>query len=120
MSTIDRYKDSYQELFGFMPPRVARRMEIGDELNPALLETVEQTRMAALYPAEFDVKTTQLMVFGILLSQLSNGAGLHAKAARKAGATRAELHAVVGLAYLYRGLSAFNMGVEMIDAAFQD
>lgn len=120
MSTVDKYRDSYEQLFGFIPPRVERRMEMGDELNPGLLEAVEQARKAALYPPEFDLKTTQLMAFGILLSQLSNGAGLHAKAARRAGATRAELHAVVGLAHLYRGLSAFNLGVEMIDAAFKD
>jgi alkylhydroperoxidase/carboxymuconolactone decarboxylase family protein YurZ len=118
MSTIEKYRRSYEELFGAVPPRVAQRMALGDEVDPKLLELVEESRQAALFPAAFDTKTTQLMVFGILLGQLSNGASLHAKAAVRAGATKAELHAVVGLAYLYRGLSAFNMGAEMIDAAF--
>lgn len=54
------------------------------------------------------------MLFGMLLMDLSDAARLHAIAARRAGATYEELSAVVGLAFLFRGLPAANRGAEVI------
>ena len=62
----------------------------------------------------FDVKTSQLMLFGILLALMGDAARLHAVAARRAGASWEELHAVVGLAYLFRGMPAANLGAEVL------
>jgi alkylhydroperoxidase/carboxymuconolactone decarboxylase family protein YurZ len=67
-----------------------------------------------MYPKCFDTKTAQLMLFGMLLVQLSDAAHLHARAALRAGATWEELSAVVGLAFLFRGLSAANRGAQII------
>ncbi len=39
---------------------------------------------------------------------------LHAQAARRAGATWEELSAVVGLGFLFRGLSAANLGAQIL------
>lgn len=104
----------YQELIGFVPPRIQARTELGARLDPELLRLQEQARLRAMYPACFDTKTAQLMLFGILLALMGDAARLHAIAARRAGASWEELHAVVGLAYLFRGLPAANLGAEIL------
>ena len=104
----------YGELIGFVPPRIQARTELGARLDPELLRLQEEVRMRAMYPDCFDVKTAQLMLFGILLALLSDTARLHAIAARRAGASWEELHAVVGLAYLFRGMPAANLGAEVV------
>jgi 4-carboxymuconolactone decarboxylase len=104
----------YEDLIGFVPPRIMARSELGARLDPELLRLQEETRRRAMYPACFDVKTSQLMLFGILLALMGDAARLHAIAARRAGASWEELHAMVGLAYLFRGLPAANLGAEIL------
>jgi alkylhydroperoxidase/carboxymuconolactone decarboxylase family protein YurZ len=104
----------YEELIGSVPPRIMARSELGARLDPELLRLQEAARMRAMYPACFDVKTSQLMLFGILLALMGDAARLHAVAARRAGASWEELNAVVGLAYLFRGLPAANLGSEIL------
>jgi alkylhydroperoxidase/carboxymuconolactone decarboxylase family protein YurZ len=104
----------YEELIGFVPPRILARTDLGARLDPELLRLQEAARLRAMYPACFDVKTTQLMLFGILLALMGDAARLHAIAARRAGASWQELSAIVGLAYLFRGLPAANLGAEIL------
>ena len=104
----------YEALIGFVPPRIMARTELGARLDPELLQLQEAVRTRAMYPACFDVKTAQLMLFGILLALMGDAARLHAIAARRAGASWEELHAVVGLAYLFRGMPAANLGAEIL------
>jgi hypothetical protein len=54
------------------------------------------------------------MLFGMLLMDGSDASVLHAMAARRAGATWAELQDVVNLCFLFRGLSAANKGAELL------
>jgi 4-carboxymuconolactone decarboxylase len=54
------------------------------------------------------------MLFGILLALMGDAARLRALAARRAGASWEERHAVVGLAYRFRGLPAANLGAEIV------
>jgi 4-carboxymuconolactone decarboxylase len=104
----------YETLIGFVPPRIMARTDLLARLDPELLRLEEAARLRAMYPACFDVKTSQLMLFGILLALMSDAARLHAIAARRAGASWEELSAVVGLAYLFRGLPAANLGAEIL------
>jgi alkylhydroperoxidase/carboxymuconolactone decarboxylase family protein YurZ len=104
----------YETLIGFVPPRIMARTELGARVDPELLRLQEAVRLHAMYPGCFDVKTTQLMLFGILLALMGDAARLHAIAARRAGASWEELSAVVGLAYLFRGLPAANLGAEIL------
>jgi 4-carboxymuconolactone decarboxylase len=104
----------YEALIGFVPPRIMARTDILARLDPDLLRLQEAARLRAMYPACFDVKTSQLMLFGILLALMGDAARLHAIAARRAGASWEELSAVVGLAFLFRGLPAANLGAEII------
>jgi 4-carboxymuconolactone decarboxylase len=104
----------YEALIGFVPPRIMARTDLLARLDPDLLRLEEAARLRAMYPACFDVKTSQLMLFGILLALMSDAARLHAIAARRAGATWEELSAVVSLTFLFRGLPAANLGAEVL------
>jgi alkylhydroperoxidase/carboxymuconolactone decarboxylase family protein YurZ len=104
----------YTDLLGFVPPRIQGRVLVQGALDPDGYDLTEQIRTHFMYPSCFDTKTAQLMLFGMLLTQLSDAAQLHAIGARKAGATWEELNAVVGLCFLFRGLSAANRGAEII------
>ncbi len=111
---LQAYRDFYVELIGFVPPRIEARTDLLGRLDPELLEMEEAIRRRAMYPACFDTKTSQLMLFGMLLMTLADAARLHAIAARRAGASWEEMSAVVNLAFLFRGLPAANLGAQII------
>lgn len=104
----------YKELIGFLPPRIEARLNVTGALDPQLLDLQERMRAHAMYPKCFDVKTAQLLLFGMLLMDMNDAAPLHGIAARRAGATWEEMQAVVSLAFLFRGLSAANRGAELL------
>jgi 4-carboxymuconolactone decarboxylase len=111
---LQEYRDFYTGLIGFVPPRIQARTDLLGRLDPELLKMQEEIRARAMYPECFDVKTAQLMLFGMLLVLLSDATRLHAIAARRAGATWEEMSAVVNLAFLFRGLPAANLGAQII------
>jgi alkylhydroperoxidase/carboxymuconolactone decarboxylase family protein YurZ len=113
-ATQDERNAIYKELIGFVPPRIEARMAVTGALDPALLDMQEKMRAHAMYPKCFDVKTAQLMLFGMLLMDMSDAAQLHAIAARRAGASWDEMQAVVSLCFLFRGLPAANRGAEIL------
>lgn len=113
-SEVDAYRDFYAGLIGFVPPRIQARTDLLARVDPDLLAMQEAIRKHAMYPPCFDTKTSQLMLFGMLLMTLSDAGRLHGIAARRAGATWEELSAVVGLAFLFRGLPAANLGAQYI------
>ncbi len=114
VATAQQRGEIYRELIGFVPPRIEARINVTGALDPKLLELQEQMRAHAMYPKCFDVRTAQLMLFGMLLMDLNDAAVLHGIAARRAGATWEEMQAVVSLAFLFRGLSAANRGAELL------
>lgn len=111
---VEQYRDFYRQLLGFVPPRIQSRTEVLARVDPELLSMQEDVRRHCMYPQCFDTKTTQLMLFGMLLMTLQDAARLHGIAAYRAGATIEELQAMVNLAYLFRGLSAANLGAQLI------
>jgi alkylhydroperoxidase/carboxymuconolactone decarboxylase family protein YurZ len=111
---IEEYRNFYVELIGFVPPRIQARTDLLARTDPELLAMQEELRRHCMYPECFDVKTSQLMLFAILLANLQDAAKLHALAAYRAGATFEELTAVVNLVFLFRGLSAANLGAEIL------
>ncbi len=118
--TAAEYFRSYEELIGFVPPRIQERIKLGLDVDAELLEMVEALRARAMYPQCFDVKTAQLILFAVLLSHVAPASEYHARGAVRAGATREELHAVAALAFLFRGLPAFNLGAEVINKIFEE
>ncbi|RZF25796.1 carboxymuconolactone decarboxylase family protein [Paraburkholderia sp. UYCP14C] len=113
-TALSEREQAYKDLVGFVPPRIAARLAVTGAIDPKLLRLQEEVRNHALYPACFDTKTAQLIVFGMLLARLLDAATLHARAARRAGATWEEMQAVVSLAYLYGGIPSANRGAEII------
>jgi len=111
---LQEYRSIYEELLGFVPPRIQARTELLGRLDPEFLSLQEEIRKKGMYPDVFDVKTVQLMLFGMLLLSLRDAARIHGIAARRAGATWEEMQAVVNLAYLYGGLSAANIGAQFL------
>ena len=59
MSTKTEYEKPYEDLIGFVPPRIQNRIRLGLEVDPELLAQTEQIRKTAMYPKCFDVKTAQ-------------------------------------------------------------
>jgi alkylhydroperoxidase/carboxymuconolactone decarboxylase family protein YurZ len=111
---LEEYRSIYEELLGFVPPRIQARTDLLGRLDPEFLSLQEEIRKKGMYPDVFDVKTVQLMLFGMLLLSLRDAARIHGIAARRAGATWEEMQAVVNLAYLYGGLSAANIGAQFL------
>jgi 4-carboxymuconolactone decarboxylase len=111
---LEEYRTIYEELLGFVPPRIQARTELLARLDPEFLSLQEEIRKQGMYPEVFEVKTVQLMLFGMLLLSLRDAARIHGIAARRAGATWEEMQAVVNLAYLYGGLSAANIGAQFL------
>src|SRR6201999_624843 len=119
-ATLDQLESRYTEMIGFTPPKIAKRLKLGMQVDPALVTALEDWRIAALTPKALDQKTVQLMSFAILLVQTSEAAANHAKAAVRAGATLDELHASAGIAALFRGVAAFNLAGEILSTLFPD
>ena len=111
---VEEFRSFYVELLGFVPPRIQARTDLLARVDPELLTMQEELRRHCMYPDCFDTKTSQLMLFAILLTNLQDAAKLHALAAYRAGATLEELSAVVNLVFLFRGLSAANLGAEIL------
>jgi 4-carboxymuconolactone decarboxylase len=117
---VDTYRAFYEELLGFVPPRIRDRTDLLARLDPKLLEMQEELRKHCMYPESLYTKTAQLIIWAIMLTQLNNAARLHAIAALRAGATLDELQAVTNLVFLFRGLSAANLGAELMQGILQD
>ncbi len=114
VASLEERSGIYQELIGFLPPRIEARFAVTGAIDPKMLDLQEKMREHAMYPRSFDVKTAQLMLFGMLLMDGSDAAALHAIAARRAGASWTELQDTVSLCFLFRGLSAANRGAELL------
>jgi 4-carboxymuconolactone decarboxylase len=111
---LTRFRQSYVELFGMVPPLPAARFEFSGDINPEFLRLSERLRAHAFYSEVFDVKTTNLILFGMLLVEHNPAAQMHALAARRAGATWQELHKVIELAAATKSLGPANQGSSML------
>lgn len=107
--------ETYVEMFGVRPTLPEARFAFSSDVNPEFLRVSENLRAQAFYNKVFDMKTTQLMLFGMLIVEGHQAAQMHALAARRAGATWEELHAVVELASATGCLKPANMGFAMLN-----
>jgi len=113
---LAQFPDSYVELFGALPPLPAARFEFSGKIDPEFLRRAEALRAHAFYSDVFDLKTTHLILFGMLLVERNPAAQMHALAARRAGASFKELHKVVELASTTGALGPANQGSAMLKA----
>jgi 4-carboxymuconolactone decarboxylase len=113
-ASLEKFRDSYVELFGSLPPLPAARFDFSGKINPEFLQLAEELRAHAFYSDVFDRKTTHLILFGMLLVEHNAAAQMHALAARRAGASWQELHKVVELASTTGALGPANQGGAML------
>jgi len=111
---LQAYLDSYRELFGYVPERPATRIAFESEVAPEFVRLLERIRALAMHSDVIDAKTTQMMVFGIMLSHGLEPAHHHAVAARRLGASWEELHKVVELAFHIGGMGAAQLGCHIL------
>ena len=113
---LAKFRDSYVEMFGTLPPLPAGRFAFSVDTDPEVLRLWEQLRARAFYNDVFDMKTTQLILFGMLLVEHNAiAAQAHAGAARRAGASWEELHKVVELASATGALYPANQGSALLN-----
>jgi hypothetical protein len=110
------FRDSYVALFGTLPALPAARFGFSGEVDPEALRLLEQLRQHAFYSEVFDSKTTNLILFGMLLVEHHPAAQMHALAARRAGASWPELHKVIELASATGALAPANQGSALLKA----
>ncbi len=116
---IDALEVNYKHILGFVPDRIHSRIALGIQTAPEMTEGIEHLRAQLLEPQALDLKTSQLMAFGMLLMNLSQAAENHAVAALRAGATVQELQAVAGIAFVFRGIPAINLSGDAIAGALK-
>jgi alkylhydroperoxidase/carboxymuconolactone decarboxylase family protein YurZ len=108
---LKKFRKSYVKLFGTLPPLPSARFEFSGEVDPEFLRLAERMRAHAFYSDVIDGKTTQLILFGMLLVEHNAmGALAHATAARRLGASWEELHKVVELAATTGAFGPANQG----------
>lgn len=109
---LARYRDTYVELFGVLPPLPGARIAFSGDVAPDYSRLMEKLRAHALSPiGDLSVKHIQLICFGMLVVEGHDAAYWHAVAARRLGASWAELHKMVELAgAITSGLGALNRG----------
>jgi hypothetical protein len=89
-ATLDQRSEVHRDLLGFVSSRIEARLQVSGALDPEMIELQEKIREHGMYPWCFDVKTSQPMLFGMLLMDLNDAAALHVIAARRAGPSCAE------------------------------
>ena len=109
------FENSYAEMFGEVPPLPKAKFEFSGDVDPEGLRIAEQLRAHAFYNDVFDMKTTQLMLFAMLLTEGAGAAKFHALAARAAGATWEELQMTVELASAVAALGPMNKGGALLN-----
>ncbi len=112
-ATLEELERRLATMIRLVPPKIAKRLKPGLEVDPDVVTALEDWRIAALTPQALDQKTVQLMSFAIPLVQTSTRPQTMPGAAIKAGATLQELHASAAIAALFRGVAAFNLAGEI-------
>ncbi len=54
-SEVEEYRRIYEELLGFVPPRIQARTDLLSRLDPEFLSLQEEIRKQGMYPDVFDV-----------------------------------------------------------------
>jgi alkylhydroperoxidase/carboxymuconolactone decarboxylase family protein YurZ len=107
---VDELLASYQAMFGSIPDMVTARISFVGKVAPRFQELVEALRGDALGNGVLDARTTQLLLFGLLLTTRPDAAAGHAAAARRLGAGFDELLAVAELVAMAGAVGALNVG----------
>jgi len=112
----ERVRSSYRGQPGGVPAPVEDRIAVAQRTGRLeAIEAIEALRLVLLTENPLGSKSRQLVHFGQLVV-LAQGdlARRHAAAARRAGATPAELVGVVETALITAGVPAYNLGMSVL------
>ena len=118
----DRIRAIYTGRGAAVPPAIETRIGLA-ELSGRLdaLEAVENLKRALVAESALDSKTEQLIQFSqLLVLGHTSIAEHHARAARRAGASLAELSSVAEHAVIAAGLPAYLQGMDIIGRIAQE
>lgn len=101
-------------VLGFAPP--CRGLASPAAFEASLRALHEQLRTHGLQPAALDTKTVHLLLTALLLIEHGAAAAAQGVAARRAGASQAEIEAVAALAFATHGLAGAARGNEFLAA----
>lgn len=101
-------------VLGFAPP--CRGLASPAALEASLRTMHEQLRTHGLKPAALDSRTVHLLLTALLLTEHGAAAAAQGLAARRAGASQAELEGVAALAFATHGLAGAARGDEFLAA----
>lgn len=114
--SLQRIRQSYTDLTGAVPAAIEARLLLAESVGrQGAVEAIEAMRRELIMDNPLGRKMGQLVHFGQLLALGKGGpARLHARAARRAGASLAELTGVAELALITAGMPAYSLGVEIL------
>ncbi|MHB8958125.1 MAG: carboxymuconolactone decarboxylase family protein [Candidatus Limnocylindrales bacterium] len=112
----DAIRSSYLELLGSVPLTIEARLALAERSGrQGAVEAIEAMRRSVIMDSPLGRKGGQLVHFGQLLALGKEGpARLHARAARRAGASLAELVGVAELALITGGMPSYGLGVAIL------
>lgn len=115
-TVADAIRSSYVELLGSVPSAIEARLALAERSGrQGAVEAIEAMRRAVIMDSPLGGKVGQLVHFGQLLALgKESPARLHARAARRAGASLAELVGVAELALITGGMPAYGLGVAIL------
>lgn len=108
------FRATYSAMFGAVPPLPDAKLQFLGRLDPDAVRRSEELRAHAFLSGVLDEKTTQLLLFAMLLVGGAGAARHHAEAALRAGASVTELAKVVELAGAVASLGPINQGAALL------
>lgn len=112
----ERVRRSYRDQSGGVPAPIEERIAVAERTGRLeAIESIEALREVLLTESPLGPRNQQLVHFGQLVV-LAQGdlARRHAAAARRAGATPAELVGVAETALITAGIPAYNLGISVL------
>ena len=109
-------RDRYREVFGTVPPEVEDRLAVAEATGRLdAVEAIETLRRAVLADNPLEPRVQQLVHFAPLVALgREDPARLHARGARRAGATIEDLVGVAETSLVTAGMPAYALAIEIV------
>lgn len=109
-------RDRCRQVFATVPPGIEARLAVAEATGRLqAVETIEDLRRVLLAGNPLDARTQQLVHFAQLVALGREGpARLHARGARRAGATPADLVGVAETSLVTSGMPAYALAIDIV------
>jgi len=109
-------RDRYRQTFGTVPSGIDQRLVVAEATDRlGAVEVIEELRRALLAQSSLEPRIQQLVHFAQLVALGHSGpARLHARGARRAGASLDDLVGVAETSLVTAGMPAYSMAIEIL------